>query len=292
MVENKVRLQHYVPRVYLKNFSHFNGKEHYIWVFDKETENIFQTNIKDIASEEEFYDKITEEQITEKTLRDIESKFDIAVQRLVSIKDIDKLSVEEKDILSEFIAYQMIRTKETREVLRDTSKQFLEKYGENLAKELKEQVINSMRKEPLRKIHNRLIGEVEEFKKRIKTLKWIVLVNKTKFSFWASDNPIAEYNEVDLSPYGNLGLECFGFEMHFPISPKIALIICDNRRFANLPSKEIIRDYRRVVREKDFQVRYSTRFTFSNENNFSFAKMMVRENPKIKDPRRNRITIK
>jgi hypothetical protein len=67
-MENKVRIQHYVPNVYLKNFSHFNGKEHYIWVFDKETEKIFQTNIKDIAFGEEFYDKVSEEQVTEKTL--------------------------------------------------------------------------------------------------------------------------------------------------------------------------------------------------------------------------------
>ncbi len=289
--EKKVRLQHYVPRVYLKNFSSFNEKEHYIWVFDKETEKIFQTNIKNIAFEEEFYNKVSEEQITEKTLRDIETKFDIVIQKLIFVKEIDKLSIEEKDILAEFIAYQMIRTKETKEELKDVSKQFFDKYGDQLASNLKEQVINSMKKESLRKIHNDLIGNMEEFKKRIKNLKWILLINKTKFPFWTSDNPVAEYNEVDLFPYGNLGLECFGFEIHFPISPILALIICDNRRFMNLPPKEIIKDYRRIVRERDFQVRYSTRFTFSNENKFSFAQMMVKENPKIKNPNRKRVTI-
>ncbi len=290
--EQKVKMQHYVPRVYLKNFSNFNGKEHYIWVFDKETGNIFQTNIKNIAFEEEFYDKISDEQTIEKTLRDIESKFDIAVKKLISIKDINKLSIEERDILSEFIAYQMIRTKETRKMLKDASEQFFEKYGDKLAPNLKEQVINSTKKEHLRKMHTGLIGDMEEFKQRIKNLKWILLINKTKFPFWTSDNPVAEYNEIDLSPYGNLGLECFGFEMHFPISPKIALIICDSRRFGILPPKEVIKDYRRIIIEKDFQVRYSTRFTFSNDNNFNFAQMMVKENPKIKDPNRKRVTLK
>jgi len=291
-MENKVIIQHYVPRAYLKNFSYFNGKECYIWVFDKEGEKIFQTNIKKIAFENEFYDKVSEEQTTEKTLRNIEAKFDIVIQKLISVKEIDKLSVEEKDILAEFISYQMIRTKESRIMLEDVFKQFFEKYGDKLAPNLKKQAINSMKKDSIRKTHNNLIGDMEKFKKRIKNLKWILLINKTKFPFWASDNPVAEYNEVDLSPYGNLGLECFGFEMHFPISPKVALIICDNRRFMNLPSKEIIKDYRRIVRERDLQVRYSTRFTFSNENNFSFAQMMIKENPKIKDSNRKRLTIK
>ncbi len=291
MVDNKVVAQHYVPRVYLKNFSNFNGKEYYIWVFDKEKEKIFQTNIKKIAVEKEFYNKVSEEQITEKTLKEIEDKIDRVIQKLILVKDIDKLDFEEKDILSEFIAYQMIRTKESREGFKDISKQFFKKYEKELSPNLKKDVIRSMEDESLRKTHNDLIGEVEEFKKRIKSLKWIILINKTRFPFWTSDNPVAEYNEVDLSPYGNIGLECFGFEMHIPISPNTSLLICDNRKFGSLPSKEIIRDYRRIIRERDLQVRYSTRFTFSNVNNFSFAEMMTRENPKIKDPNRQRFKI-
>ena len=290
--EQKVKVQHFVPRVYLKNFSYFNGKEYYVWVFDKEKEEIFQTNIKNIAFEQEFYNTLSEDQDVEKILQQIETKFDPVIQKLISIKNLDELTIDEKDVIAEFVAYQMIRTKETRNTLKDTSKQFFEKYGEELSESLKGEVLDSMREDSLRKTHNSLIKEVNEFKSRIKDLKWILLINKTKFPFWTSDNPVAEYNEVDLSPYGNLGLECFGFEMHFPINPKISLMICDKRRFGILPSKEIIRDYRRIIRERDFQVRYSTRFTFSNENNFNFAKMMVKENPKIKDPDRKRVTMR
>ena len=292
MVQTKVKVQHFVPRVYLKNFSSFNGKEYYIWVFDKEKGNIFQTNIKNIAFEEEFYNTLSEDQEIEKILQQTETKFDPVIQRLISIRDLEKLTGDEKDTIAEFIAYQMIRTREIRNTLKDTSKQFFEKYGEQLSEKLKKEVLESMKKDSLRGMQNNLIKEVDEFKSRIKDLKWILLINKTKFPFWTSDNPVAEYNEVDLFPYGNLGLECFGFEMHFPINPKIALIICDKRRFGILPSNEIIKDYRRIIRERDFQVRYSTRFTFSNENNFNFAKMMVKENPSIKDPNRKRITIR
>jgi ribosomal protein S17E len=290
-MEEKVKIQHYVPRTYLKNFSSFNGGEYYIWVFDKLTEKVFQTNIKNIAFEEEFYNKVSEEQTTEKTLRDIETKFDIVAQKLISVKDLDMLIGEEKDVLAEFIAYQMIRTKGVREEIKDIPKQLLEKYGDNMNSNFKEQVVDSMTKDSLRKMQNNIIGNIEVFKKRIKNLKWIVSINKTKFPFWTSDNPVIEYNEIDLFPYGNLGLDCFGFEMHFPINTMLTLTICDNRRFIELPSKEIIKDYRRIVRERDLQVGYSTRFIFSIDNNFSFAQMKVRENPLIKDPNRKRVTI-
>jgi len=289
--EPKVKMQHYVPRVYLKNFSKNNGKEYYIYCFDKQNNKSFQTNIKDIAFEKEFYDKISEEQTTEKTLRAIEMEVGGVIPKLLKIKDIDKLSDEEKDILSEFIAYQMIRVKETREALKDTAKQFFKKYEDQLAPELKNQVLDSMKEESLRNIHKDIIGEMNEFKKRIKDMKWILVINKSRFPFWTSDNPVAEYNAIDLSPYGNIGLECLGFEMHIPIHPKIVLIICDPRTFSHEPTNKVIKDYRQVVRERDYQVRYSTRFIFSNEANFSFAQMMLRENPKIGDPNRKRVTI-
>jgi hypothetical protein len=289
--EQKVKMQHYVPRVYLKNFSKNNVKECYVYCFDKQNNKSFQTNIKDIAFEKEFYDKISEEQTTEKTLRAIETEVGGVIPKLLKIKDIDKLSNEEKDILSEFIAYQMIRVKETRETLKDTAKQFFKKYEDQLAPELKNQVLDSMKEESLRNIHKDIIGEMNEFKKRIKNMKWILVINKSRFPFWTSDNPVAEYNAIDLSPYGNIGLECLGFEMHIPIHPKIVLIICDPRTFSHEPNNKVIRDYRQVVRERDYQVRYSTRFIFSNESNFSFAQMMLRENPKIGDQERKRVTI-
>ena len=53
-MQGKVKLQHYVPRVYLREFAKFRNKDNfYFWVFDKQTGEIFNSNIKDIAREEE-----------------------------------------------------------------------------------------------------------------------------------------------------------------------------------------------------------------------------------------------
>jgi hypothetical protein len=47
--------QHYVPQFILRNFA-CNEKKTQIWVFSKKTSKIFQTNIRNVASEKDFYD--------------------------------------------------------------------------------------------------------------------------------------------------------------------------------------------------------------------------------------------
>jgi hypothetical protein len=47
--------QHYVPRVYLKNFATKVGKEFFIDVFDKIDNRYFKANIKKVCSESDFY---------------------------------------------------------------------------------------------------------------------------------------------------------------------------------------------------------------------------------------------
>ncbi|MBU2577150.1 MAG: DUF4238 domain-containing protein [Nanoarchaeota archaeon] len=291
-IEQKVRLQHYVPRVYLRNFSNYNGKKYYIWVFDKETEEIFQTNIENIAFEEEFYDTVDEEQIAEKTLCNIESRFGGAITNLINSKDLAKISSEDLDSIAEFIAVQMIRTKETRISVKQTSKQFLEKFEGHLSEKLRLEAEKSMEKSSLRKGHKRMILENKEmFKRIIKEMKWILISNKLKTPFWSSDDPVAKHNSIDHFPYGNLGLTSTGIEVHFPLTPNLCLTICDPILFKKESSKKNTRDYRNIIRERDLQVRYSTRFIFSNENKFDFAKTMLKEDPSLKDPDRKRVTI-
>ncbi len=289
--EEKVKLQHYVPKVYLKNFAEAKGKNFYFYCFNKQLNKSFSVNIKNIAFEREFYDSVSEEQETEKKLRNIESKVDKIIQKIILRKNIEILTEEEKEILSEFIAYQDIRTKETREEIKEIPKHILEKWGNQMAPKFKNQVINSMKRDSLREVHRNLLGEIELFKEKIKNMKWILIINKSKFPFWTSDNPVARYNQQNLYPFGNIGLESPGIEIHFPISPKISLLICDKVLFKNLPIKIVTKDYMNIIHERDFQVRYSTKFVFSNENNFDFARTMIKEDPKIKDPNRKRLKI-
>jgi len=290
--ENKVKSQHYVPRVYLKNFATLNNKIYSFYCFDKKEEKILSNvNIKKIAFEDEFYDKILEEQETEKILRNIESKIDLIIQELILTKDIERLTEDKKDILSRFISYQMVRTKETRQEISELPKQIYEKFGDQMIPSLKKQIVGAMQEDSIRKIHGDIIKEIEENNKIIKNLKWILVINKTPFPFWTSDNPVVLHNEINLAPYGNLGLKCVGIEIHIPLNPKLSLTICDPRIFQNKPIKENITDLRRIIRERCYQVNQSTRFIFSIENKFDLAKVMVKNNSLLKDPNRRRTKI-
>lgn len=46
------KVQHYVPRFLLKNFG--AGKKHKLHAFDKQTEQAFPTNVKNVAAESRF----------------------------------------------------------------------------------------------------------------------------------------------------------------------------------------------------------------------------------------------
>ena len=186
----------------------------------------------------------------------------------------------------------MLRTKEIRLTFEQSVKQFSEKFGNNLSDKLKKEVEESMKKENVRKSHRRIILESRgTFKEIIKKMKWILTLNKSKFPFWTSDNPVAKYNSIDHSPYGNAGLTSLGIEIHFPINSKLSLLICDPISFQLESDKKVTKDYRHIIRERDLQVRDSTRFVFSNENKFDFAKTMLKENPELKNPERKRVRV-
>jgi hypothetical protein len=60
--------QHYVPRVYLKNFAEQRGKAFYVDVYDKVSQKIFNTNITNICSERDFYTLDQDSTISENKL--------------------------------------------------------------------------------------------------------------------------------------------------------------------------------------------------------------------------------
>ncbi len=94
---NKIKIQHYVPRFYLRAFGIKSGDDFSVNCFDKSSGKTFLTNIRNIGSEKYFYDKNNDEsQRLEKTLSVSESKFNIAYQKIIEKCDLNILSKEER----------------------------------------------------------------------------------------------------------------------------------------------------------------------------------------------------
>lgn len=294
MSAKKVRIQHYVSQFYLKWFAHIDGKKALINCFDKQSLKHFYTDITNIACEKYFYDAKKEDfQTVETSLAKIESRFNAAVSTLIKLRDAQKLSDEERYAIALFIATQYVRTKEFRETIKDMVDQTAVRLsGLKKSPQLEKEIKDAQTNESIKKMHIDLLDQAPELAEIICQMKWIILVNKTKTPFWTSDNPIVLHNEIDHSPRGNLGLTCQGIEIHIPLTPNLLLIACDPVSFSHEPDKKIVKDFRHIIREQSYQVYSSTRFIFSNKPDFSFAKKVVEENPRHKDPNRKRVSVK
>jgi len=291
----KIKIQHYVPRFYLENFAKIKGKKAFLECFDKSENRAFSADIWDICCEKYFYDKSEDKnQEMEKALATLEGNSKSALIELIKIKDPEKLPIEDKIKISLFAATQYMRTKERREAIEDSLKQTIKILSkEKLAPKLEKQVMDmkSNFKKCIKDMHIDLIKEVPQIAKIIFQMKWTMIINKTKTPFWTSDNPIVIHNSIDHYPYGNLGFTKSGIELHFPLNPRTLLVMCDPITFYHEPSKKTIRDFRYVIWELHQQMNSSTRFIFSNNADFSFAKKVIKDSPEVADIKRKRIVV-
>ena len=82
------KIQHYVPQFLLKNFT--IGKKLQVWVFDKQTGKIFKSHVKNVASENGFYNFTIKgnEYTIEPSLSDVETHASKIVKGIIRNKRI------------------------------------------------------------------------------------------------------------------------------------------------------------------------------------------------------------
>ncbi|MBY0418232.1 MAG: DUF4238 domain-containing protein, partial [Pararheinheimera sp.] len=136
---------HYVPQFLLRNFS-YDAKA--IHVFDKHEMRQFRANVRNVASENYFYDlNIDGSAISlESYITEIEDATAPLLKSIVEQNSLEFLSETDRAMISIFIWIQMNRTRESREQVDSFSRHLEEsmylRFGIN-AKELKpEQVAN------------------------------------------------------------------------------------------------------------------------------------------------------
>ena len=133
-----------------------------------------------------------------------------------------------------------------------------------------------------------LIKNFHEFANIFLFMKFVTMINKTNEPFWTSDNPIAIQNKTNNSLFSTLGLFCKGIQVHFPINPKLSILVCDPITFENLPNVLEINDVRKVKEVNFLQLKSSYRFVFSNTDEFLGVNEMLTKNPELKNPNHTR----
>src|SRR2546427_11648813 len=291
IMTNSIRIQHYVPRFYLQNFSNKQRDAFLINCFDKTSQKIFRVNIENVAAESSFYDtdKYTN-QLVEKSLGRHESEFNEAHRKLLKVKNYRALKKKEMTSLLFFMSSQEIRTREMRESLKDMVQQIHKRLSrERLSDGLREQIEEARTDAAIKDLHVRvLVQDVPKFVAIMAQMKWVLMQNRTSMPFWTSDHPVNRFNPVVHKPYGSLGLVKTGINIYFPLSPSLVLCLCDPIFYRMLPDKVDVTNEAEATFQHHLQETYSTRHLFSPTNDFALAKKMISENADLGDVTRKR----
>jgi hypothetical protein len=314
------KIQHYVPRLILKNFC-IEDNDH-LFVFDKPNGEVFQTNIKNIAAEKGFYDLELDglTATVEFSLSELEGNVSPIIRRIIDEESLVNISMAERKLLSYFFAAQLVRVKQVRNTYKQVNSvvtDLVEKLGfdpkdnPDLNKDEDDFKASSILG---------LENMVNELAPYFLNKDWILFKAPDNFLYYISDNPVTLHNNIDYGPIGNLGLAVKGIQIYFPISKSYSLgFICKSYKEIvdnNIEKLGLLKKFEKdikpntyqehletlnykncietgiafqsksenVIHKNFLQVINSTRFLFSANDDFDLAKKIINDHPEIKNP--------
>lgn len=222
MAENKN--QHYVPQLYLRNFSN-NGKQ--IGVCNIPSHRFLTAGtIKHEASEDYFYGKNS---LTDEELKKVESKVGKVIRSIIETNLLPKFDSYEHFLILQFVITLHSRTRYLRNVDDEKTDDL---YKLILSKQ------HGFDKESLKLISikdenasQKIVGTAMVSLPLTFDLNFKLIVNQTNIPFWTSDNPVVLYNqflETKRPSQNNVGLITKGLEVFCPISPNHYLFFFDS----------------------------------------------------------------
>jgi hypothetical protein len=225
--KSKAEVQHYVPRVILKNFVF---KNRHVYVFDKLHSNEFSTEIKNIMSESNFYNKPdqNDKNTPELHLSILESKVSKPIQQLIEKENLTCLSEDDKSWIAAFMLAQLSRTKGNRTMINqihdDLLSSILSQINEDIElPKLSPEDIQSLSLENML-THLNFIDMLLQY-------DWCLIRTTNENPFLIGDDPVVRDWEETNSFYGGGGLTSKGLQLFLPLSSNLILeIMCPTVR--------------------------------------------------------------
>ena len=240
--KTQTKRQHFVPRLYLKNFAMTDGK---IRVFDLQENREYFPSLENVAVQTRFYDVTLEGQdySAEDWLAELEGTASGILQLLLDEPTaIAMLTDEQENTLARFIAALIMRTPFKRQEIKTATdgvfsqidqmaqRQFvhlfgeaegLTKYEEWLAKPFNERYGEEEPTQSASLTHS-LLGEVQGFANLLRAAPWRIGSTLSHSRLYTSDNPVSRYARA-VRPWWDVGFSSFHY--YLPLSPEILLKI-------------------------------------------------------------------
>ena len=277
-------LQHFVPQFYLKRFV---GPDGLLWVYDKDTDHVFQASPRNLAAEHGFYslpDAFPDSALMEQQFSDLEQQASLITEdwlgRLepgcsIEIPDVNR------EIMSLYITLQLLRTSEARTLL-----------TEGLAKP----ETKPIEKEVQRDIHAALlwndetVGETSDW---VRNCTWTFRVNELPESLYTSDDPFKVRSKTQHLHWAQTSKT--GAYLLIPMTPRVLMYCFDPQGWSQLKqfdSKVLsIPLEPQLVRDANIhQAGHAQRFVFADKDDFTLAREFCSKYPGVVGQNRPRFS--
>ena len=296
---NESRKHHSNPRSVLRNFT-VNGDGRRLFVFDKQERRSFVASVDDAGAERDFNRvRVGNWDLNYESLfQEPDDRLAKVVKRLVQEMSVASLETDELRDLSTLIACQLVRTKLQRTTPVEISRQLAEWITElGLAGP------RPISDADARRIALEQLFRLEEYAAPIREKDITLLISREQ-RLWTSDNPVVVYNTF---PYGQTGLKSPGVELYYPLAPHLCLgLYCPSIReilseaidpnhprpsptdpFMFELHKALVDQRTLEIPEKysthlnTLQISQSSRFLYSNKDEFELAHRILSQDPKV-----------
>jgi Protein of unknown function (DUF4238) len=303
--------QHYVPQLLLRGFA--SGKRKQIYVFDKSTEKVFRSSVRNLACERGFYrlQDGDDPNRVDRWLGKLEEATAPIIQALRARKTLNHLQIGERQWLAAFIAVQHVRTRHHRELSADINKQMADAIREmgtepNSVKNFRELTDAEAREFAISDVPRLAFTLLPH----ILDKSWVLLAAAPGTEVWIGDHPVVLANNINPGGgiTGTLGFAVRGIEIYLPISSELTLgclcptiptmVATANWRLQQFALPTLARndeflkaftgsatlqlDAENVKYHNSLQAIRAERFVFSQHQNFDLLQEMLASDPTLR----------
>lgn len=313
----RVKKQHYVPRMYLRHFT--NDGEH-IWTFDKPRRVSYRPSVMDVAVQKFFYDLppegcssdtgddiVRDPQFVEKALSQAEGRFAVILSTLLPELTRRGLSQEAKEGLAPFVGLQFVRSLAFRQDIAQLGEGInramaaveaeaggpVPIYGPNR----QPMEFERFEAEQARVMQAQCImGELAtgDMARVLSNHVWFIGRNDSPMPFYTSDNPLVRHANVNSKLKSCSGIASEGIEVVLPLTPDAILIMVDRGMFGSLACYEgsiIGMTVENVWFYNSLQVEQSDRQVYCHMDEFILARELCEGDTRLCEPARTRLQI-
>ena len=291
---------HFVPQLLLKNFAECEKGQHYVHAFDKQTNKVFRSNVRNVASEKGFYDFNRGSDIlsAEPYFNRIEDGFKEILDHIVRSKSLSELREDQRQIVACFAAMQQVRTRQNRDLSRQVFTLFKEtvqsRFGEDAypAQWPETYPEEEGKQSSIRRLGQAVLRLLPHFLDK----DWI-LFESLSAPLYISDHPIVLQNTLNQSTnWGTIGFAVPGIEIYLPLSTTLCLcFLCtsaarvlrthlSHSKIALDGAEPIHLNLENARNLNSLQVLFSSRYVFCQTPKFDLVQTMIGEHPSMQGP--------